>query len=379
MEATESGPERLLAQGVDALRALLGAEWEIKLRPANDSGRQTDPLVEVHAPGGTYAQLLLEVRQQITPRDVERMLLPKLDLLQQVGSHTHLLAVAPWISPRTQQTLRDYGIGYLDLTGNASLRISRPAIIIRARGETRTPRSSVAPRRSKPRLAGPRVGRLVRLLADVAPPYRANELAKHARLSPPYVSRVLDSLEDQLLIRREGRTITSVDWPNLLRARAEQLNLLHHNPYVGMLAPNGTAQTWTALRDLQQRVEGLRVVLTGSCAARAVAPLASGGQIMLYVPPGPHTPDATADALDLLRTEEGADVLLLRAHDEVVFERTRVIDGIRQVALSQLAIDCLSGPGRMPAEGEAVLTYMTEHEAAWRTYSFPPPRDDLLL
>jgi DNA-binding transcriptional ArsR family regulator len=229
--------------------------------------------------------------------------------------------------------------------------------------------SSASPRRTT--LAGPKAGRLVRLLADVEPPYRAGELAEAADLSLPYVSRLLDALEDQLLIRRKGRVITRVEWPELLRARAEHLNLLRHNPYVGMIAPNGIE---AALKNLRYLPESFKkqIAMTGSFAAHSVAPLAVGGQLMLYVPAGPHTPDDIGDELGLLRVDKGADVLLLRAYDEVVFERTTVEHGIQRVALSQLVLDCLSGPGRMPAEGEAVISYMKKHPHAWRAAELPP-------
>jgi hypothetical protein len=72
-----------------------------------------------------------------------------------------------------------------------------------------------------------------------------------------------------------------------------------------------------------------------------------------------------AAALGLLRSDVGADVLLLHPRDPIVFERSREVDGVGHVALSQLAIDCLGGTGRMPAEGEAVIDYMMEH-SGWR-------------
>jgi hypothetical protein len=383
VDTDELTPDALLDQGLQILRDLLGHGWQVTLRPEQQdplvSRRRPDALVEVKADGdGVFTQLLVDLKRSVTPRSVEELLLPKLDLVRQVNTYTNLLVMAPWIAPRTQQMLREYGISYLDLTGNVSLRVPRPAIVVYTQGETRAPRSS-GPSPSKATLAGPKVGRLVRLLADVAPPYRAGELAEAAHLSLPYVSRLLDTLEDQLLIRRDGRIITEVDWPNLLRVRAEQLNLLRHNPYVGMLAPNGIAHVLKALRDLQHHAVGQHVAVTGSYAAHAVAPLAVGGQLMLYVPPGPHTPDDLGDDLGLLRVDEGADVLLLRAHDNVVFERTRAIDGIPHVALSQLALDCLSGPGRMPAEGEAVLRYMTDHQDQWRAFGISPDSDRLPL
>ncbi|MHB8300921.1 MAG: hypothetical protein ACYDDW_20730 [Dermatophilaceae bacterium] len=65
-------------------------------------------------------------------------------------------------------------------------------------------------------------------------------------------------------------------------------------------------------------------------------------------------------------TDQGADVVLLRPYDLVVVERLELIDGLHVVAPSQLALDCLSGNGRMPAEGEALLSWMADHEAQWR-------------
>jgi hypothetical protein len=63
---------------------------------------------------------------------------------------------------------------------------------------------------------------------------------------------------------------------------------------------------------------------------------------------------------------------VLTAYDGVVFERSRMVNGIRHVALSQLVLDCLSGPGRLPAEGEAVLAHMAESEALWCKEMLPP-------
>ena len=36
---------------------------------------------------------------------------------------------------------------------------------------------------------------------------------------------------------------------------------------------------------------------------------------------------------------------------------------------SQVAADCLTGNGRMPSEGEALVTWMVENQAEWRTPS----------
>ncbi len=372
--AGEVSPETLLDQGVQALAELLGPGWTIRRVQRQGEGtsfsdQAADALLEV-TPEGTspYTEFLIDLKSKISPRQAEEVLLPKNALVRQVSNHTNLMVITPWIAPRTQRILRDHGISYLDLTGNVYVRVSQPAIIINTQGATREPRVA-APRSARTTLAGPKAGRLVRLLADVAPPYRATQLADHTGLSLPYVSKLLDHLEDQLIIRRQGRVISDVDWIGLLRARATTSDLLRNNPFVGMLAPNGIAPVLAAARKLSQDVRNAdRVAVTGPYAARAVAPVTSGGQLMLYVTHEPHSPDRIGHQLGLLRVDESADVLLLRAYDEVVFDRMRILDGIPHVALSQLVIDGLSGPGRLPAESEAVLKYMIDNPQ-WRATS----------
>jgi DNA-binding transcriptional ArsR family regulator len=365
-------PEALLEQGLAELFRLLGPEWTLTPRAEQEPLSRADVIVEVRPDGDSvYTQLLVELLTSVTPRVVEERLLPKLSLIRRINHLTNLMIMAPWLSRKTQELLREHGISYLDLTGNVSLRVSRPAIVVYTEGATRSPRS-LAHEPSRTTLAGPKAGRLVRLLADVRPPYQAKELADASGLSLPYVSRLLDTLEDQLLIRREKRTIIEVDWQNLLRARAAETDLLRHHSYTGMLAPNGIPAVMNGIRGLSPAgFDG--VAVTGSWAAHHFAPLAAGGQLMLYVASWLDA-EELADDLGLLPVEENADVLLLRERDRVVFERTEQIDGIQHVALSQVALDCLGGPGRMPAEGEAVLEYMADHHSQWRLFSIQDVR-----
>ncbi|WNF28628.1 hypothetical protein RI138_18310 [Streptomyces sp. C11-1] len=367
MTVDELTQDALFEQGVARLAELLGPSWRIDRRP---DGKEThrsgsDIIMTVQGEGeSSYGQLLVDVKLTgVSPRMVEEVLLTKLDLLQQLNHYTTLLVMAPWLSRQTQKLLRRHDISYLDLMGNVSLRIPRPAVVIYTEGATRAPQA-LAKEPGRTTLAGPKAGRLVRLLTDVYPPYRAGELAQASGLSLGYVSRLLDALEDQLLIRRDGRVITFVDWPNLLRSRAERETLLRKGSYVGLLAPNGIPSVVERIRRLPP--SGLdKIAVTGTHAAHTVAPLSAGGQLMVYVSPLLDEDDL-GDELGLLPVDENADVLLLQARDRSVFERTETVEGIPHVALSQVALDCLAGPGRMPAEGEAVIEYMKGHQDLWR-------------
>ena len=75
--------------------------------------------------------------------------------------------------------------------------------------------------------------------------------------------------------------------------------------------------------------------------------------------------EAVANALGLIPADQGANVVLLRPFDPIVWERTVVEDGVRYVAPSQAAVDCLTGNGRMPAEGEALVQWLLANKPAW--------------
>jgi hypothetical protein len=78
------------------------------------------------------------------------------------------------------------------------------------------------------------------------------------------------------------------------------------------------------------------------------------------------SPAMLADRLGLRPVETGANVLLIRPSDDVVFTRCVERDGLRVAAPSQIAADLLNGPGRAPAEAEALLAWMQSNEPLWR-------------
>ncbi|MER8057130.1 MULTISPECIES: helix-turn-helix domain-containing protein [unclassified Streptomyces] len=373
--ATPAEAHDVLGRALTALQDLLGEDWEVSLQsehqseqfmPAPTADLGWDAVVRITSKHDSmFTELLVDVRGSVTPRDVAGYISSTALLVRRVNAYTRLVIFSPWISPRTQEELRRREIGYVDLTGNISLRVPRPAIIIQTQGADRAPARHRAPS-SKPLLTGPRAGRLVRILTDVSPPYRATELAKRSDLSLPYVSRLLDTLEDQLLIERDGKVIVRVEWQQLLRTRASHLDLMKQTSPQGMLAPNGVQAVLDRLVKLNGLVAGGEVLVTGSYAARPVAPVAVGGQLMLYVTQDPLHFSDVAHELRVMPVPESADVLFLQPSDLSVVQRPRRYDRYRQVGLSQLVLDCLSGPGRLPAEGEKVLEFMAAEERAWR-------------
>jgi hypothetical protein len=79
-----------------------------------------------------------------------------------------------------------------------------------------------------------------------------------------------------------------------------------------------------------------------------------------------NSPAELADRLELRPVETGANVLLMAPSDDVVFTRAIEPEGLRIAAPSQIAADLLNGPGRAPAEAEALLDWMQSNESIWR-------------
>lgn len=317
-----------------------------------------DGAIELQAPHGTYATIAVEARESFAPRDVERLLPSLARSLRLLAGNVPLLVAAPWLSRRSRELLERERINYFDLTGNVRLQLDNPPVFIDAAGAERNPWPA---ERGPATARGPRAWRLLRTLADARPPYGVGELAAAAGLTAGYVSRLLSTLDQNALVDRDrrGRVLT-VDAVAMLRMWAEGYDVLAKKRTSTYVAPAGAA---TALRSLAS--VDLDAVVTGSYAAVRLAPVAAPSLLAVFC----REPRRVADALGLLPADDGANVALLRPFDDVVVARASTEDGVRYAAPSQVAVDCLSGNGRMPAEGEAVLEWLIAHEDEWRVSS----------
>jgi len=364
MTANGALTENEMAEAAVAwLRDRLPQSWEVgptsRAEFRTPDGR-VDAAIDMKGPSGTFTTMVIEVKRVFGPRDVDRLLGGVARTLRTLAGHIPILVVAPWLSQRTQELLSEQGLNYLDLTGNALLRLDNPTVYLQAQGAAKDPNP---PQRSKARVQGPKAGRLIRLLVDVRPPYGVRDLAAAADLAPGYVSRLLDTLDDEALAERSERgRVESVDVGRLVRRWVETYDVFRSNKVQRYLAPAGAASALDQLRAV-----GTRTAVTGSFAAGRLAPVAAPALLAVYV----DDPRALAEALGLIPADQGANVALLTPFDPVVWERASLIDGITYVAPSQAAADCLTGNGRMPAEGEALLQWMTENESLWRLDKLP--------
>jgi len=353
----------LTEQALAWLKERMPRGWEVKGTDQAPEGADlsADARISLVGPNGTISTIVVEEKQLVSPRTVLSELSPRMQSARNLGAHLPLLVVTPWLSRRAQALLADEEISYVDLTGNALLRIDNPPFYIQTEGAERNPWPK---ERGRAQLRGAKAARLIRLLIDVRPPYGLQEIAEATGLAPGYVSRLLDTLYREALIERAPRgPVESVNVAALVRRWAGSYDVFQANDPQGFIATEGLDRLLS--RAAADAAIGTRSTITGSFAAARIAPVASPALLLVYS----DAPMLLARDLGLLPADEGADVMLLQPFDPVVWDRNQIGDGLRYAAPSQIAVDCLTGNGRMPAEGEALLDWMLDNEDAWRLES----------
>ena len=347
----------VLRAAVDVLRACLPPTWTLESQvPARD--RRVDAEFRVRAPDGSEVIALVEAKRLLNTRDVPAAL----ERLRQVptiseGRPVAFVLVARYLAPATRERIIESGAGYIDATGNVYLASDRPALLLRDRGADRDPWRG--PGRPRGTLKGPSAARAVRALMDFAPPYSVPELAARAGVSTGAAYRVVEFLEEQQFVERAERgPITSVRWRAVLERWSGDYGFAQSNTVATFLEPRGLG----VLKDRLRVQPELEYAITGSMAVEEVAPYAPTRLGMIYV----RDIGTAANALGLRATTAGANVALAAGEYDATFERARVVDGLRYTALSQVAVDLLSGPGRNPSEAVALLDWMERNESTWR-------------
>lgn len=349
----------VLRGALQLLRERLPATWQVDATEAA-AGRNppVDAELRLRAPDGEAVTVLIEAKRLLSTRDAPMAL----EQLKRANagrgeSKAVLVLVARYLAPATREWIAKAGVGYVDLTGNVLLMSDRPALFVRDQGAERDPWRG--PGRPRGTLKGPPAARVVRALIDFAPPYSVPELSARSGASTGATYRVVEFVKEQALLERERRgPITAVRWRALLERWSRDYGFAQSNTVATFLEPRGLPALTSRLKEAD-----LDHVLTGSLAAERIAAYAPARLAMLYV----RDISAAAALLGLRETEVGANVALAAGDYDVVFERTQLVDGLRLAAVSQIAVDLLTGPGRNPSEAAALLDWMERNEPTWRT------------
>ena len=340
---------------------LLEREREAAVRLPQDSTRIVDAIWEIRDPAGISSDVIVEVKTNpVEPRFVDSVV-SKLKVLSNSGSERvadppACMLISTYLSPLARERLTEAGVSYADSTGNIRFSVDRPAVFIETQGADKNPFREKRPLRS---LRGRRAARVARGLLDYRTPFGTRQLAAEIASSPAMVSRVSNLLEPDEIVTKEsprGR-IVSVDWEALARRWAVDYDFASSNTLTTWLEPRGTEALFARLREA-----AFRYTVTGSFAGYRLAPVAQPRLATLYV----EDPETAAEILGLRPAETGANVLLVVPFDPVVFERAEHDNGIAYTRVTQTLLDLMTGPGRGPAEADALLEWMRENEDVWK-------------
>jgi hypothetical protein len=337
----------IITLGTKMLGQRLPNGWSQKISPLRRP-QEADAILRLVSPDGVQAIVAVQVKRRLFPRDV-----PELKRRVENPERVPGLIMTEFLTPSAKRRLVEESLNFLDLTGNVRLVLSRPGLFVETEGATTDPNPAEKGGRS---LRGAKAGRVVRALCDFLPPLSVSDVANKAGVDVSYASRLLEWLAREGLVTRVSRgRVEAIDRARMIRRWADDYSVLKSNEARSFLDPRGIANL---LRRLP--TSRARYAVTGSLAANRLAPVAPARLAMVYL----DDPDEAANDLNLTATDAGANVMLLAPFDDIVFERTRTDEGVTYVAPSQAAVDLLTSPGRSPAEGEAVLEWMTRN---------PPP------
>jgi hypothetical protein len=348
---------QILGTTESVIRGALPEGWTVELAREVGRGRERiDGLMTLTSPSGETVTFVVEAKRSLTTNTLESALDQIAGYLGAVGTDALPLIAAGYLGPRAQELLVQRGASYVDTTGNVRLSSSRPGLFIQHSGATKDPWPDDRPLRS---LRGRGASRAVRALVDFRPPYGVRELATRADVPPATLSRVIDLLERDTVLTRDGRGgVADLDWAAAIRRWSQDHELRKSNAVSRYLDPRGLPAVSEKLRRARWRYAA-----TTSLAAQRFAPIAPTRTAVIYV----EDLLEAAERLTLQPADAGANVLLVEPFDPVVFERTMDRDDLITAAPTQVAVDLLTGPGREPSEGEELLDWMKVNEGAWRS------------
>jgi hypothetical protein len=347
------------------LEPLMGITAEVEKLLAGM--HQVDAMIKLSAQARELSKFVVEIKGLPEIRDVQRAS-RQIQELAMLAKNSQPMIVGKFLSPPVQEWLRKANISFADATGNFSLVDPNKLLFIQSDMGAKT-NPWKGPGRERSTLKGEAASRVVRGLIQLEPPYSLPKLIKVIGSSNGVTYRVVEYLEKQgLLVRDEVETnkrvtskITKVDWQGLLEAWAKDYSFNEYNAVTSYMDSRGIDEVLRKLRNINSSV----YAITGSVAASNYEKYAESKQLRIYA----KNAEKLAEELKLVEVESGVNVQIATTQYKSVFENTRIMSNLNLVAIPQIAVDLLSGPGRNPSEGKAIMKWMKENEEKWRIYA----------
>ena len=296
---------------------------------------QADLVVDVRF-GTERKTLLISLKSSGEPAFLHKAA-SQLRLASAQWPNSYPVVVAPYVSPRGRDILRQSHVGFLDLAGNCLLQFD--GVYIERAEATKPP----GVRRRQRSLFAPVSSRIHRvLLENVERRWKLRDLMQEADMSIGLVHRVVQRLLDETFLERQDRLLVLRDPPGLLAAWREAYEYSQNSIRVYHAVARTPKQLMQRIAEAARQMPG-RYAFTLHAGASLVAPFVRFTDVHVYTgdPAG-----AWVEALDLRQVEFGGNLSLLEPYDAGVFYRTREVDGAVVVGDIQLYLDLYHYPAR---------------------------------
>ena len=310
---------------------------------------RVDCLVKVKI-GDSAKTLIVESKSKGEPKYLFNAI-GQLLIAQKRLPTAYLLVLVPSLSKEGKALLRDAGIGYLTLEGDAFIRF-KGVLVERSAGPLRNERMSGASSRERtlPFPYSSKASRVVRtLLERPKEQWTVRALAEASKVAFRTALRTIDYLDEKRYVQKQRGAILLANGKGLLDAwageyRFETANKLH---FCHSLAANFEAMRGS-LSSLPESVKD-DYRLTMFAGSSLVAAYSRFNTVHLYIR---GDLDGWLKRLDLQQVESGANVVLAEPFDDGVFDYPQAKKGVNIVANSQLYLDLFNLHDRAREQAE---------------------------
>ena len=272
-------------------------------------------------------KLYVEIKDNGQPR-YARALIEKLSLFNE-ESEKYWIFVAPFISEKTGQMLRESGIGFVDFAGNCY--ISFEGVHIQKEGK-KNPFLTKRKFKSLFRLKASRILRV--LLSDPNRSWKIEQLAKEAQVSTGHVYNIKEELLNREWAHFDNKGLKLNEPESLLHEWCNEYQT-KDKPYISfysLLAPSEfETRLNMACNDLK-----VRYALSGLAAAFRLAPLVRYHRVTFYLE---DKANELVKKMDLKSVTSGENVTVITPLDDGVFYDLCRIGEISVVSPIQLYLD----------------------------------------
>lgn len=387
---------------------------DIRIRAVEPQPKGLDPNVRPDVAitmefTGTIIALYGEIKTQVTRKIIEETgrLLARSNINK---TNIRYVLICPFLSPESQKYCQENQIDFIDLCGNILIRIPGRVFIQRLNRSNifktpqllRNPFSGASSRVLRVLLQSPlpriidaesrkfaslRNGRPIPLQKGQwwkppKPGWSVTDIEKELiresgrlsqrsasrfQLSMASISKTIQALEEEILIRRDGMKILVPDPRQLLFRWAEKYKELYQRI---------RRSSWLCKNpfsfDLKSSIKGLLnqfpdpnidVIVTGSSAASLNAPFVNIDRIEAYIMNNTTSEQLCAFA-EKTEQGKGPEFLFLTPYDEGVAMYSQELNGINIVSNIQSYLDCYARGGRDSKQAEYLLNNIIEKEWA---------------